>query len=88
MWESVDLIDEGAAESPVFADDGDLIVGNFSSVMPIDHMDGITVWQSDRRCPTSNGCEAAFFDDRQSRRANWIARRPMRTVTASSIRST
>ncbi|MCH7703159.1 MAG: PQQ-binding-like beta-propeller repeat protein, partial [Planctomycetes bacterium] len=64
VWESEDLIDEGTTESPAFAESGDLIVGNFFSVMRIDHEDGTTVWQSDRSCPTSNGCEAAVFDDR------------------------
>ena len=64
VWESQDLIDEGTTASPAFAEDGDLIVGNFSSVIRIDREDGATVWQSDRSCPTTNGCEAAVFDDR------------------------
>ena len=63
-WESDDLVDEGSTESVAFADDGDLIVGNFGSVMRIDRIDGSTVWQTARSCPTSNGCEAAVYGDR------------------------
>jgi outer membrane protein assembly factor BamB len=61
VWESVDLIEERTTESPAFADDGDLIIGNFSSLMRIDKDDGTTVWEVPRSCPTSNGCSAAVF---------------------------
>ncbi len=64
VWESEDLIEERTTESPAFADDGDLIIGNFDSVMRIDHDDGSTVWEVPRSCPTSNGCSAAVFGDR------------------------
>ncbi len=64
IWESEDLIDESTTEGVSFADDGDLIVGNFSSVMRIDRNDGSTVWSTPRSCPTTNGCLVSVFGDR------------------------
>ena len=63
LWQSDDLVDEGSTESASFAPDGDLIVGNFQSLIRIDAETGDTVWQVPRSCPTSNGCEAAVYAD-------------------------
>ena len=64
IWESEDPIDESTTEGLAFAPNGDLIVGNFSSVMRIDKTDGSTVWQTGRTCPTTNGCLVSVFGDR------------------------
>jgi outer membrane protein assembly factor BamB len=63
VWRSDDLVDEGSTESVSFAEDGDLIVGNFTSLMRLDRETGDTVWNVARSCPTSNGCEAAVYGD-------------------------
>ena len=64
LWQSQDLIEERTTESPAFAADGDLIIGNFRSLMRINADDGLTVWQVPRSCPSSNGCQAAVFAGR------------------------
>ena len=62
VWRSEDLIDESSTESVGFAMNGDLIVGNNRSVLRIDFSDGTTVWEVDRRTPTSNGQEVAIHE--------------------------
>ena len=64
VWQSDDLVDEGTTESLAFSADGDIIAGNFSSILRIDQTDGSTVWQTPRSCPTSSGCQVAVFDER------------------------
>lgn len=64
LWQSEDLIDEGSTESLAFAENGDLVAGNFNSILRIDRTDGSTVWQSTRSCPTSNGAQASVYGDR------------------------
>ncbi|MCZ6682473.1 MAG: PQQ-binding-like beta-propeller repeat protein [Planctomycetota bacterium] len=64
VWQSEDLIDEGTTESVAFAANGDIIAGSFNSLIRIDGLDGTTVWQSPRSCPTSSGCQAAAFGNR------------------------
>ncbi len=64
LWESAGLISESTTESLGFAPNGDLIVGNFTSVMRIDHTDGSTVWEVPRSTPTSNGAQAAIYGNR------------------------
>lgn len=64
VWQSQDLIDESSTESAAFAPNGDLIIGNFNSLMRINANDGTTVWQTARSCPSSNGCEAAIGNGR------------------------
>ena len=61
LWRSEDMIDESSTESTAFADNGDLIIGNNRSVLRVDHMDGSTVWKTDRHTPTSNGQEVSVF---------------------------
>ncbi|MCH7704323.1 MAG: PQQ-binding-like beta-propeller repeat protein [Planctomycetes bacterium] len=53
LWESEDVIVESSTESPSFAENGDLIVGSFGSLMRIDRTDGSTVWSVPRSCPTT-----------------------------------
>ncbi|MGH6958864.1 MAG: hypothetical protein ACREE7_00120, partial [Dongiaceae bacterium] len=64
LWRSQDLINEHSTESLSFAANGDLIVGNFNSLMRINRITGLRVWSVARSCPTSDGCHAAVFGDR------------------------
>jgi outer membrane protein assembly factor BamB len=64
LWRSEDLIDESSTESPSFASDGDLIVGNFNWLLRIRHTDGHTLWKVPRSTPTSDGATAAVFGNR------------------------
>lgn len=64
VWESEDLIDEATTESLAFAENGDLVVGNFRSVTRINWVDGTTVWDTPRSSPTTNGSQVAVFGDR------------------------
>ena len=59
IWQSDSLIDESSTEGVSFADNGDLIVGNFSNVMRINASDGSTIWKTTRYSPTSGGSEIA-----------------------------
>ncbi|MBN2560707.1 MAG: PQQ-binding-like beta-propeller repeat protein [Phycisphaerae bacterium] len=63
LWRSEDLIDEGAVESLAFTGDGDIIAGNHYGLLRISWIDGSTMWQSPRTCPTTNGCQAAVWGD-------------------------
>jgi len=63
-WHSDDLIDPSVAETPSFTPEGDLIVGNFTSILRINHTNGDTQWEALRQCPSSSGCEAAVSGDR------------------------
>lgn len=62
-WRSADLVDESSTESLTFTADGDLIVGNFTSLICIRASDGATLWATDRTCPTTDGCSAAIYKD-------------------------
>ncbi len=62
LWKSEDLVDEASTEGVTFAPDGDLIAGNFNTVMRINAEDGTTQWTAARNSPTSNGSMAAVFD--------------------------
>jgi outer membrane protein assembly factor BamB len=59
VWQSEDDITSGAYDGVVFAPDGDLVVGNFQSLMRIDAGDGSTVWSSPRQCSVTSSCGAA-----------------------------
>jgi outer membrane protein assembly factor BamB len=61
IWRSDSLVDESSTEGVSFADDGDLIVGNFTNIMRIDATDGSTLWKTTRYSPTSGGSEAAVY---------------------------
>jgi outer membrane protein assembly factor BamB len=64
LWKSEDLIDESSTESAAFTSDGDLVIGNFNSVIRIKHEDGTTVWETPRSTPTSNGQSVAVYGNR------------------------
>lgn len=64
IWKSVGLVDESSTEGSSFASNGDLIVGNFYNIIRINHVDGTTVWQTARSCPTSGGGEVAVFENK------------------------
>jgi hypothetical protein len=61
VWPSTDDVDSGAYDGVVLAPDGDLLVGNFSSLMRIDAEDGSTVWSVPRVCSVSGSCGPATF---------------------------
>ncbi|MGE0482355.1 MAG: PQQ-binding-like beta-propeller repeat protein [Phycisphaerae bacterium] len=63
IWRSIALVDEATTESLAFTTEGDIIAGNFNSVLRIRRADGTTAWTTPRTCPTSNGCQAAVFGD-------------------------
>jgi hypothetical protein len=63
VWESVDTVTAGPYDGVVFAPDGDLIVGNFRSIMRIDADDGSTVWSTPRTCSVSSSCGVAVHGD-------------------------
>ncbi len=59
IWQSDSLVDESSTEGISFADNGDLIVGNFTCLMRINAVDGTTLWKTTRYSPTSGGSQAA-----------------------------
>jgi outer membrane protein assembly factor BamB len=63
LWQSQDLVDEDSSESPAFAANGDIIVGNWTSLIRISHTDGTTVWTTPRQCPSGGACAAAVAGD-------------------------
>jgi outer membrane protein assembly factor BamB len=64
IWKSQGLISESSTESCAFASNGDLIVGNFNSIIRINALDGSTVWETPRVCPTSNGQEISVYGEK------------------------
>lgn len=64
VWKSEGLVNESSTESCAFSSNGDLIVGNFDSIIRISAEDGTTVWETNRSAPTSNGQEISVYDDR------------------------
>ena len=63
LWRSDDAVDESSTESPVFAENGDLIIGGFTFLLRINHTNGDRVWRTTRTSPTSGGSEAVVFDN-------------------------
>jgi outer membrane protein assembly factor BamB len=59
VWRSDSLVDESTTEGISFADNGDLIVGNFSNIMRIDATNGNMLWKTTRYSPTSGGSHVA-----------------------------
>ncbi len=64
VWQSEDLITETSTEGATFADDGDVITTGVNSVIRIDGVNGLTVWETDRTCPTSGGCDPVVSGNR------------------------
>lgn len=63
LWQSETLVDMSSSEGVIYADNGDLLVGNFHNVTRINVSDGTTVWQTTRSSPTSGGSELARYND-------------------------
>ena len=63
LWQSTDLIDAGAYDGVVFADDGDPIVGSFRDIWRIDALNGTTVWHATRTGSVSGNCGVARHGD-------------------------
>jgi outer membrane protein assembly factor BamB len=63
-WRSADTFDESSTESPAITDKGDLVVGNFSSLVRVSGVDGATAWSAARTSPCTDGSAAAIFNDR------------------------
>jgi outer membrane protein assembly factor BamB len=61
IWKSEGLVNESSTEGASFDSNGDLIIGNFDNIIRINHLDGTTVWQTIRSCPTTGGGEVAVF---------------------------
>ena len=59
LWTSAVATEAWAHDGIVFAPNGDLIVGDRSTVVRIDASTGSTVWQTSRSCPVSGNCGAA-----------------------------
>jgi outer membrane protein assembly factor BamB len=65
IWQSEDLIDADIVETPPFAENGDLIVGTWRSLLRVSQLDGSTVWSAPRTCPTQpGGCQATVSGKR------------------------
>ena len=64
LWRSASLVNEHSTEGATFASNGDLIIGNFMSLVRINANDGTTVWSVSRTCPTSDGCAASVFENK------------------------
>src|SRR5690606_12396512 len=63
-WRSADTFDEASTESPAITGDGDLVVGNFSSLVRVSGADGSTVWSATRTSPCTDGSAAAISNER------------------------
>lgn len=61
VWKSEDLVDMSSTEGVVYAENGDILIGNFHSVLRMDVSDGSTIWQTPRYSPTSGGSEVARY---------------------------
>ena len=61
IWSSTTLVDMSSSECVTFAENGDLIVGNFHSICRIDALNGSLIWDVIRHSPTSGGSEVAVF---------------------------
>jgi outer membrane protein assembly factor BamB len=64
VWRSRATIDESAAESPAITPEGDLIVGNYRSLVRINGADGTTMWTALRLSPCSDAGAPALAADR------------------------
>jgi hypothetical protein len=63
LWTSAAATESWAHDGAVFAPDGDLIVGDFDTVVRIDAPTGATVWTAVRNRAVSGNCGAAVGND-------------------------
>jgi hypothetical protein len=59
LWDSDDLIDAGAYDGVVFAENGDPIIASFRTIKRIRATDGSTAWTAQRTCSVSGNCGGA-----------------------------
>ena len=65
LWQSDELIEADIVETTPYAENGDLIVGTWRSLLRISSSDGSTVWKAPRTCPTQpGGCQATVSGNR------------------------
>lgn len=64
IWRSQALIDESTTESINYASNGDIVVGNFQSIVRINKTDGTTLWTVSRVSPTSDGSAVAIYGEK------------------------
>lgn len=62
LWTSAVTTEAFAYDGVVFADNGDLIVGDRTHVVRINATTGATVWSATRACPVSGACGVAITD--------------------------
>lgn len=60
-WVSQDLVDIGAYDGCVFADNGDLVAASFRNIWRIRASDGTTAWTASRLGSVSGNCGGAVF---------------------------
>jgi hypothetical protein len=60
LWPSADLIDAGAYDGVVFAENGDPVVASFRTIKRIRAVDGSTAWTAARQCSVSGNCGGAI----------------------------
>jgi outer membrane protein assembly factor BamB len=64
LWRSQDLVSIYGSESPSFAPNGDLIVGNYYSLARVNATNGTTIWSAPRVSPGTGGSEPAIYGNR------------------------
>lgn len=75
VWRSQDLTNLYVSEGPVFAENGDLLVGNTSNVTRIRATDGTRVYQVPRDGNISGGCEPVVVGSKYYIRAGAVGDR-------------
>jgi outer membrane protein assembly factor BamB len=63
LWISEDLTDERTTEGLSFTPDGDLLVGNMYNILLINHLNGKTLWDTERLA-YDGGSGLTIFNDR------------------------
>jgi len=59
LWMSVESTNAGAYDGVVFAPNGDPVIGTFTKIWRIDHLNGSTVWSVPRTASISGDCGVA-----------------------------
>ncbi len=63
VWESVQEITATPYDGVVFAPNGDLLIGSFTTLTRIRAADGTTAWEVPRLCSVSSSCGCAASED-------------------------
>ncbi|NOX46675.1 MAG: PQQ-binding-like beta-propeller repeat protein [Chlorobi bacterium] len=64
IWQNNSEITQTFSEDVSFAPNGDIIVGNFESVIRIDKNTGATIWSTTRSSPTTDGSAVVVSNNR------------------------